>query len=276
MLEKVDPVEVIMHKALSNDEIIQRAPSVLTREGMPEKTHSAYVNVSTMDVIEVMRNQGWIPTLAGQQKVRVGERSGYQKHIVKLSNPNLVIGPDHLQAIITNSHDGGSAYKFDLGIYRFVCSNGMIVGNTFESINIRHIAISTDEVLQASQSMLDFAPQVANQIESMKSTRMTSPMNRAFARASMLLVYGEDGDGGRWPFDPGELLRIRHEEDRKDHSLWTSYNAVQENIMKGGIEYKTEKGRAMKTRPVKAIDRHVNLNKALHSLATEMAELAAK
>jgi hypothetical protein len=64
--------------------------------------------------------------------------------------------------------------------------------------------------------------------------------------------------------------------DDKGHDLWSVYNVVQENIIKGGVQGQklgsNGRIRRQKTRAVKAIDRDVKLNKALWLLTEKMAE----
>ena len=66
----------------------------------------------------------------------------------------------------------------------------------------------------------------------------------------------------------------RRFEDRRD-DLWTTFNRLQENLVKGGLEGRSRNGRATRTRPVNGIDQNVKLNRALWVLAEEMRRLKA-
>ena len=59
------------------------------------------------------------------------------------------------------------------------------------------------------------------------------------------------------------------------HSLWATFQRVQENVMRGGQPGRSPHGRRMHTRPVGSIDRGVSLNRALWTLAEEMRKLKA-
>ena len=51
------------------------------------------------------------------------------------------------QIILTNSHDGFNSFKFMLGIFRLVCSNGLVVcDNQMVNMTIRHINYTFDFV----------------------------------------------------------------------------------------------------------------------------------
>ena len=65
--------------------------------------------------------------------------------------------------------------------------------------------------------------------------------------------------------------------DQKDSDLFTVFNVIQENLIKGGIRgYRLNKygyTTRTKTREVKAIDQNVKLNRALWTLTEKMMEM---
>jgi hypothetical protein len=71
-----------------------------------------------------------------------------------------------------------------------------------------------------------------------------------------------------------QLLETHRDGDR-GNDLWTVFNVVQENAIKGGIEGlgtdRLGRERVYRTRPVKGIDQTVGLNRALWKLADETA-----
>jgi len=71
-----------------------------------------------------------------------------------------------------------------------------------------------------------------------------------------------------------QLLAPRRLED-SGNTLWKTFNRVQENLTKGGLKYKTQNGRRNKTRAITSINRDIQLNKALWTLAEEMKKLKA-
>jgi len=60
-------------------------------------------------------------------------------------------------------------------------------------------------------------------------------------------------------------------------SLWTSFNVIQENLIRGGLPGRRQTAdghiRRSRTRPINAIDQNVGLNRALWTLAEEMRRL---
>jgi hypothetical protein len=96
------------------------------------------------------------------------------------------------------------------------------------------------------------------------------------ARSAHVLRFG-DGDGEtKTPIRPEQLLSARRSGDLGS-DLWTTWNVVQENAIKGGIRAVTrdEFGRPhrVKSRAVTGIDQDIKLNKALWLLGAEMAKL---
>jgi hypothetical protein len=63
-------------------------------------------------------------------------------------------------------------------------------------------------------------------------------------------------------------LTARRYDDQKN-DLWTTYNRVQENVIKGGIRQVNRR----KSRGVNGIDENLRLNKALWTLAEQMKQL---
>ena len=76
------------------------------------------------------------------------------------------------------------------------------------------------------------------------------------------------------PVTAEQLIEARRPEDF-GNSLWTTFQRVQENALRGGQPGRGAKGRRLHTRPVASIDRSVSLNRALWVLAEEMRKLKA-
>jgi len=76
------------------------------------------------------------------------------------------------------------------------------------------------------------------------------------------------------PVAAEQLIEARRPEDI-GNSLWTTFQRVQENVIRGGRTGRSAQGRRLQTRPVGSIDRGVSLNRALWMLAEEMRKLKA-
>jgi len=257
---------------LSNDQILHSAPSA--GASRPQHDVSRHYNfISTMDVVDILRNEGWYVTEAKEQNARAEDHIGFQKHLVKFQYPDLQLDSgEFIQAVLFNSHDRSSAYKFDVGIYRLVCSNGLVVGDSFESIHVRHMGIDQGQIIDASKRILREAPQVAGLVGDMRALKLTGPERAAFATASNVLINQEKADR----FNPDQYLYARRWEDggSQNMNLWSTLNNVQENMTKGGMRgWNPETKKRVSTRAIKAIDRDHKLNKALFTLAEKMLKI---
>ena len=81
------------------------------------------------------------------------------------------------------------------------------------------------------------------------------------------------------PVRPDQIIQPRRREDA-GQSLWTTYNTIQENMIRGGLhgQKRNAEGRIRRsqTRPVNGIDQNVTLNRALWTLAEGMQSLKTR
>jgi hypothetical protein len=125
------PMTSARNQPLTTDDIARLAPSALAREasdGMSQR----YTYIPTIDVIDGMREAGFLPFRATQSGTRDTSRSEHTKHMIRFrhadSLPSVAVGDSLVEVVLVNSHDGTSSYKLMAGIVRLVCWNGMVVG----------------------------------------------------------------------------------------------------------------------------------------------------
>ena len=58
--------------------------------------------------------------------------------MMRLRRSGQIAGKEVPEIILLNSHDGSSSYQMIPGMFRFVCTNGMICGQTFGEIRVPH------------------------------------------------------------------------------------------------------------------------------------------
>lgn len=96
------------------------------------------------------------------------------------------------------------------------------------------------------------------------------------ADAAHVLRFGDSEGGTTTPIKAEQLLIPRRHDDRAD-DLWTVWNVVQENAIKGGLRGvgRDDLGRPRRvtSRAVNGIDQDIKLNKALWLLGERMAAL---
>jgi hypothetical protein len=265
------PSRVLGPVAISDDEMHRLAPSVFASQpiaGVSER----YSFLPTSSILTGMRQNGWVPVRALEQRIRTEARRGFQKHIVRFARF------EHLQTweknqvrpevVLLNSHDKSSAYQLHCGLFRLVCTNGLIVSDgTFQRISIKHSGFNPESVIEASLKILDAVPDIMNKVRLFQDRILTDGERLAFATGAAAHRWE---DFTKAPVTPAMLLGPRRYGDgAKD--LWTTLNCVQENIIRGGQSDRSRRrpdgSRMPKTRAIKGIDEDMKLNKALWEMA---------
>lgn len=255
------------------DQVMQRAPSVFAK-APAAKVSERYEFIPTTQVIELLGREGWTPVSADQTRSKTAEGRDFVKHVVHFQNKSVKqIGDSLPELILTNSHNGMAAFNIMAGLYRLVCSNGLVAFSAaFGSHSIKHVGFKATEVLDASYKIIQDVPMLANSVDEMSSVALSRDEQMAFANSALTLKY----DDGKAPIAAEQLLMTRRYEDRQEN-LWTTFNAVQENLIKGGLKGRTRnangRSRRASTRAITSVGENLKMNKALWQLAEEMKRL---
>ena len=269
-----NPISIHERVELPDEQLRVLAPSIFAAQAMPSVS-SRYAFVPTSQLVSRLRDAGWAPVSAVQQRVKLDARRGFQKHLIRFQRRDVVPvkGEYTPELCLINSHDRSSAYQLHAGLYRFICANGMFVGDgdAFERVSIRHAGFTPDEVIDASFRILDQVPAITASVELFRARRLTDAESRAFAAAALRLRYDDPHTA---PVGPEKLLEARRYEDAGDN-LWNVLNRLQENLCRGGLQDESRRRvngkRFPRTRAITGLDRNVKLNKELWSLAQRVA-----
>jgi hypothetical protein len=257
---------------LTNDQIVELAPAAGALNPH-EMVSDRYSFVPTIEAVDLLRSAGWQPVHVKQSGTRKNDRSGYQKHIIRFMQGSLSTDQERVDLVMTNSHDRGCAFQLCASIWRKICGNGLMVSSKLFNFSHRHVGFDITAFLNSAYQIAEGAGDIAAKVNDLKAIDLSPNEKGVFAMAAHKLVYD---DVEKAPILPSQLLQERRYDDQ-GNDLWTTFNVVQENIMKGGIggSKRNANGhiRRVKTRPVKSIDRDVKLNKALWILTEEMAKL---
>jgi hypothetical protein len=258
---------------LTEDQMRHAAPSIFATAKHASRS-ARYTYIPTIEVLRGLRSEGFEAFMVGQSKSRIEGKTDFTKHMIRMRHAAQVEGRSEANEIILiNSHDGASSYQMLAGVFRFVCCNGLVVGTVANDIRIPHKGNIQDDVIEGAFRVLDDFEAVDASADGMKALTLTVGEERAFATAALALRYGERTEGQPpAPITPDQLIEARRPEDR-GHSLWTTFQRVQENALRGGQQGRSTQGRRMQTRAVGGIDRSVTLNRALWVLAEEMRKL---
>lgn len=260
-----------MH-TLNNDELFRAAPSIFA----PSAHHSTserYEFLPTIEVVDALRAEGFQPVQAFQAKTRMADRRPFVKHTVRFRHEShnfKETDGSEFHLLLQNSHVGSSSFQIQAGVYRMVCSNGMIIADSvLDTHRVRHSGrkATLDNCIEGVYRIVDGVETVEEQIEDWSLRQLPAPVQNLFAKAAAQLRWGDDV-----PIAPERLLSSRRLADRGDDQ-WTVFNRVQENLLRGGQRGATANGRRMTTREVKSIDENNRLNKALWTLSSELETL---
>ena len=258
---------------MSDDDIRAVAPSVFA-ESAHESRSDRYAYIPTVNVVRAMREEGFMPVAASQGKSRTEGKEAYTKHLVRFRRQVEIdrdSGEGVPEVVMINSHDGTSSYVLLSGLLRPVCKNGLIVADgSIEGVRIGHTGKVVEKVVQGSYKVIDSSNQSAQRAAQWAKIELAREERLAFARAAVALRF----DTQKQQIAPESIIEIRREQD-ESNDLWTVFNRAQEGLIRGGQSYRSERGRNVSARPVRAIDSNVGLNQALWTLGEEMAKLKA-
>lgn len=244
---------------LSKEELKQAVPSIFQTQ--PEgNVSSRYAFVPTNQIIDNLEKVGWLPTEAKQLNSHKRDPL-FGKHRVRFAPENSSsiiknVGDTGPQLVLVNSHNRSCSLIMELGLFRKVCSNGLIVADSsFSQIFKRHIDISFKYIQEIIAKAVKEFGDVYSRVEEYRNINLANAEKEAFAKNAVEMVWS----GAR--FEPKQVLLARRPEDERD-DLYTTFNTIQENIIKGGMTYATSKG-IKKARAINGIDMDFNINKNL-------------
>lgn len=254
---------------LSDAQIRTVAPSIFA-EAPHESRSQRYSYIPTAEVLTELRKEGFQPFMVCQTRVRHEDRREYTKHMLRLRHASQINGAEANEIILLNSHDGSSSYQMLAGMFRFVCQNGLVWGDTFADVRVPHKGNVTDHVIEGAYEVLHGFEQMQDSRDSMRAITLDEGEAEVFARSALTLKY--DNAGKALPIRESQVLQPRRFDDNRS-DLWSVFNRVQENLVKGGVSSRTANGRQQRTRPVQGIDQNVRLNRALWLLADGLRQL---
>jgi Domain of unknown function (DUF932) len=271
------------NEPLSNDQIQKYAPSAFAGQAHDSRSER-YAFIPTSDVISALRESGFAPVFAMQSRSSVPGKQFFTKHLLRfrsLDQQLTQVGDTTVELAMTNSHDGTSQYEFSLGAFRLACLNGMMVSEGMvETVKVRHTGNVIETVIEKTRSLIQQAPVVLNAIREWKNIFLSNEEQLILAESALALRF-EDNP----PIAAAKLLEVFRSADNHN-DLWTVFNRIQENTVRGGQRYYSdvinpetqlvEGTRRNRTREVKGIDQNTKLNRELWAIADKMAALKTK
>jgi hypothetical protein len=209
--------------------------------------------IPTLDIVTKLQDEGW--QLSGVAEQR-GKNRKITSNYVQLQHPDFAVqnskGKDEAFTSITlsNSCNGNRPLQMSLGLFRQVCTNGLIrFDQHAETEKIKHIEVNTRDLDRFVVSMNGKASQLLTEVNEMKHKGLSLEDMRKLAREAASLRYTNLDE-----INIDDLFAVNRVED-ESNDLWTVFNRIQENL----------------THDVKNMNEDIRLNQQLFSLVENFA-----
>lgn len=246
-------------------------PSI-AQQTRPDFVSDKYGFVRTNDALNMLADHGWTASSVQLQRARKAERVGFVKHKITLTNNDLRGNDSDSIPTITliNSHDRSSAFSFNVGFFRFICENGLMIGESLgANFKVFHSGRDLEtNIYRQLVASIDAVPKALEIRERLRSMQLD---NRTHLQLAETLVQTAEEVRGI-KIDRSSVFLTRRVEDQA-LDAWTQFNVLQENLtgaLTGETVVLTDQGeirRKIRARSVKAIDANTKLNKALFDSA---------
>ena len=212
---------------------------------------SKYGFISSRAIIDSLVTEGFSIRKVDIQRTKDETKQGFQRHIVRLQHQSLLpkqVGDYFPEILLMNSHDGSSALRMTLGLFRLVCSNGMVSGSSTDEIRFAHRQISLPAIQGGIMRLVEGAGRMTDAVDRMGAIHLNQSQMKEFAERAIALRYdrpqllpfqptNEDvqevqKETMRWENRLNSVTRVLRVEDT-ENSLWNFYNRVQENLTQG-------------------------------------------
>lgn len=272
----------IQREFLTNEQLIEQVP-VVAATSPTRNVSDKYVTVNTLTVVQDLEKFGWRVVKASH---RGDGSSKFSKHSVIMEHPDVVfeINSDVIypRILISNSHDGLSSFRFNIGLFRLVCKNGVVIpaklfGQEFNSsFKIRHMHYGFERLRETLRKVTENMQLSFSLIERLMERELTDGEKQLFAKRAYLSrssVKRSDVEKmlASVPQETvADLLGVERVED-EGNTAWAVFNRVQEKVISGGFRYGDQDREKMYTaREISGFER---VNKVNMELFEDLVEV---
>ncbi len=209
--------------------------------------------IPTLDVVTKLQNEGWKISGVAEQR---GKNRKITSNYVQLQHPDFAVqnskGKNEAFTSITlsNSCNGNRPLQMSLGMFRQVCTNGLIrFDQHAENEKIKHIEVNARDLDRFVVSMNSKADKLLTEVNEMKHKGLSIEDMRKLAREAASLRYTNLDE-----INIDDLFAVNRVED-ESNDLWTVFNRIQENL----------------THDVKNMSEDIRINQQLFSLVENFA-----
>lgn len=262
---------MVTRQFLTKDQLKEKVPAIFAK-GPSDQVSKRYNFISTENIVDNFAKINWFPTVAKTSRTKNEDGKMYQKHMIRFAQKrqDLIVGDTIPEIVVYNSHNRSFALKIEMGLFRLVCSNGLTVADSsFSQISQKHINVDFEYIQEITIKAAKEFKSLSKRIEEYKMIQLTEVEKNKFAYVARNAHWGEKSI-----VDPKLLLNTRRVEDEKN-DIWSVFNTIQENVIKGGISYVGQnaegKARHRRTKEIKNIARDLKINQTLWAIMNGFA-----
>jgi hypothetical protein len=268
----------VNNTALSIERMQQLAPAAFATT-KHERLTDRYMPLHTSSLLPVLADYGYSPVQAAQKRSRKAsaEHSAHMLAFAKTDLASLNADDIRPEIILYNSHDGSGSVKLFAGAFRFICSNGIVAGDGFQSrlYHNKSAMLGFEDMLRNTVANL---PAMMERINALRSVQLSSAAAYEMAKRSVNTRWDmfDAQQKGVYAIEKTitDVLAVNRNEDNFTDAF-TVFNRIQESVIRGktfikSVTEATPYGSIRKARPVNSVKENIRINGALWNIAEEM------
>jgi hypothetical protein len=215
---------------------------------------------------------GWLPYEVKTVRSRT-KNAATKKHLIQFFNKDIVINNNEGKAdmypslLLINSHDGSTAVRFEMGVFRVVCENGLVIkSQDFGGFKMRHMGYTFEDLRNYIGELVNTLPTMVENLNKFSQVEMTPEQQHEFAVKAVEARFGEEK---QLPESEIKSLLIAERKADEGNNVWVVLNRLQEKLTSGGFGYLNAKGKPRKARAVKNFTQDISMNQKLWAIAEE-------
>lgn len=262
-------IDSAVNQFMEKEALRAKIPSIFAKNPHA-RASKRYSFVDSEEVIDTLLNNGFGIVRANGVNVRKVDNIEHCRHVIafrpnnynelKIEDPRKVGTPMFPEVILSNSSDCKSMIELNMGIYTLVCSNGLVTGRAFGGFRAKHTNIDMQAFKKYLEGFYTMSENLVETIKRWQSIQMTEMQRLELASTGAVIRWSEEKAAN---IPPANLLAYHRAAD-VGTDLWTTFNVVQENLMKGGF---ATNGKHKTARKIESAIKEWDVNQQLWDVA---------
>lgn len=208
--------------------------NVLTQTNRGPNTSDKYKTITTQTVLDVFQSRGFEIESVSQSRAIKKENMGFEKHLVKLSVPQTLakfkiegLAP---KLYVRNSYNADTSLQIYFGIFRLVCTNGLVVGTNVFKNRVLHVGDVNQNLHAAIDRSLNAFDLIANAVNHWTSIELNQSSQLELARRLATIRLPKDTSTAQHFISAGLLIKPARFSDVLSDAF-TVFNRIQERLL---------------------------------------------